>query len=411
MMNRVLIFIFAFVLNSCGQLNIQEADCDCVTEPLQVTEKEAEKCEAYPEQKVAEKDIVPYSLLQKVEWTEINPMLDQDYLSLSWTAWLRGCQALMNKESWQDVCSKATVMVSPSDDEIKEYFYNYFDLYQALQKDVSSEGLVTGYYQPVLRGSRAKTKKFKVPLYTTPNDLITVDLSEVYPDLKYMRLRGKVEGDKLIPYLTREEIAKQGYPLQGNELLWVQDPVEAFFLEIQGSGVIEFEDGERIQVGYANQNGHPYRSMGRALIQEGELSRHKVSMQSIKRWAKKNPKKLQKFLNANPSVVFFRELEPGLPGPIGALGIPITAERSVAVDRKYVPLGAPVFLSTTWPNSNKALNQLMMAQDTGGAIGGGVRIDFYWGQGEKAGRFAGSMKQQGKVWVLLPKTFKLKKGD
>ena len=255
-----------------------------------------------------------------------------------------------------------------------------------------------------------KQKNLK-SLYTTPNDLITVDLSEVYPDLKYMRLRGKVEGDKLIPYLTREEIAKQGYPLQGNELLWVQDPVEAFFLEIQGSGVIEFEDGERIQVGYANQNGHPYRSMGRALIQEGELSRHKVSMQSIKRWAKKNPKKLQKFLNANPSVVFFRELEPGLPGPIGALGISITAERSVAVDRKYVPLGAPVFLSTTWPNSNKALNQLMMAQDTGGAIGGGVRIDFYWGQGEKAGRFAGSMKQQGKVWVLLPKTFKLKKGD
>ena len=271
--------------------------------------------------------------------------------------------------------------------------------------------LVTGYYQPVLEGSRVKTKKFRIPLYAPPSDLITVDLSEVYPDLRYMRLRGRVEGDKLVPYLTREEIAKQGYPLQGNELLWVKDPVEAFFLEIQGSGVIAFEDGERIQVGYANQNGHPYRSMGRALIQEGELSRHKVSMQSIKAWAKKNPKKLQKFLNANPSVVFFRELEPGLPGPIGALGIPITAERSVAVDRKYIPLGAPIFLSTTWPNSSKPLNQLMMAQDTGGAIGGGVRVDFYWGQGDKAGQLAGRMKQDGKVWVLLPKTFKLKKGD
>ena len=134
-------------------------------------------------------------------------------------------------------------------------------------------------------------------------------------------------------------------------------------------------------------------------------------MQSIKRWAKKNQKKLQKFLNANPSVVFFRELEPGLPGPIGALGIPITAERSVAVDRKYVPLGAPsVFIDTTWPNSDKALESVDDGARYGGAIGGGVRIDFYWGQGEKAGSNAGSMKQQGKVWVLLPKTFKIKKG-
>jgi len=410
-MNRYLIILLALALNSCGQLNLEMTDCECETEPLVVAKEEAEKCEAYPEEPVVEKDIVPYSTLVQVDWTEITPMLDKDYLSLSWTAWLRGCQALINRDDWEDVCLKASSLSSPSDDEVKDYFYTNFNLYQAKQSDDSTEGLVTGYYQPVLEGSRVKTKKFRIPLYAPPSDLITVDLSEVYPDLRYMRLRGRVEGDKLVPYLTREEIAKQGYPLQGNELLWVKDPVEAFFLEIQGSGVIAFEDGERIQVGYANQNGHPYRSMGRALIQEGELSRHKVSMQSIKAWAKKNPKKLQKFLNANPSVVFFRELEPGLPGPIGALGIPITAERSVAVDRKYIPLGAPIFLSTTWPNSSKPLNQLMMAQDTGGAIGGGVRVDFYWGQGDKAGQQAGRMKQNGKVWVLLPKTFKLKKGD
>ena len=410
-MNRPLIILLALALNSCGQLNLEMTDCECETEPLVVAKEDSEKCEAYPEEPVVEKDIVPYSTLVQVDWTEITPMLDKDYLSLSWTAWLRGCQALINRDDWEDVCLKASSLSSPSDDEVKDYFYTNFNLYQAKQSDDSTEGLVTGYYQPVLEGSRVKTKKFRIPLYAPPSDLITVDLSEVYPDLRYMRLRGRVEGDKLVPYLTREEIAKQGYPLQGNELLWVKDPVEAFFLEIQGSGVIAFEDGERIQVGYANQNGHPYRSMGRALIQEGELSRHKVSMQSIKAWAKKNPKKLQKFLNANPSVVFFRELEPGLPGPIGALGIPITAERSVAVDRKYIPLGAPIFLSTTWPNSSKPLNQLMMAQDTGGAIGGGVRVDFYWGQGDKAGQLAGRMKQDGKVWVLLPKTFKLKKGD
>jgi membrane-bound lytic murein transglycosylase A len=148
--------------------------------------------------------------------------------------------------------------------------------------------------------------------------------------------------------------------------------------------------------------------MGRALINEGELSRHKVSMGSIKAWAKKNKKKLKKFLNANPSFVFFRELPKGLPGPIGAMGIPISAKRSVAVDRKFIPLGSPIFLSTTEPNSNVPLEQLMIAQDTGGAIGGGVRADFYWGQGDKAGKKAGSMKQQGTIWVLLPKEFKLK---
>jgi membrane-bound lytic murein transglycosylase A len=331
--------------------------------------------------------------------------LDKDHLTLAWPAWLRSCDALKNKNAWKNVCSKSKEIFNPTDKEITNFFYQNFHLYQAFQKDGGEEGLVTGYYQPLLQGSRKKTRKYQIPLYGPPSDLITVDLSEVYPDLKYKRLRGRVEGNKLIPYHTREEITEDKYPLQGNELFWVRDAVEAFFLEIQGSGVIAFEDGTRTQVGYADQNGHPYRSMGRELIHKGELSRHKVSMQSIKAWAKKNKKKLQRFMNANPSVVFFRELPRGLPGPIGALGVPIAAERSVAVDRKFVPLGAPLILSTTHPNSKKSLQQLMIAQDTGGAIGGGVRIDFYWGQGNVAGKKAGSMKQKGKVWVILPKGF------
>jgi len=297
-------------------------------------------------------------------------------------------------------------LISPTNKDIKTFFYQNFLLYQAFQKNGSENGLVTGYYQPLLEGSRKKTRRYQIPLYGPPSDLITVDLSDVYPDLKYKRLRGRVEGNKLIPYHTREEITENKLPLKGNELFWVKDAVEAFFLEIQGSGVIAFKDGTRTQVGYADQNGHPYRSMGRELIHKGELSRHKVSMQSIKAWAKKNKEKLQRFMNANPSVVFFRELPPGLPGPIGALGVPISAERSVAVDRKFIPLGAPIILSTTQPNSNKALKKVMVAQDTGGAIGGGVRVDFYWGQGNAAGKKAGSMKQQGKVWVILPKDFK-----
>ena len=170
---------------------------------------------------------------------------------------------------------------------------------------------------------------------------------------------------------------------------------------------MQLENGEQVQVGYANQNGHPYHSIGRLLVEQGELTLDKASMKGIKNWARNNPDKLQALLNSNPSYVFFRELPVGLSGPIGALGVPIKAERSVAVDRKFIPLGAPVFLSTTEPNSTKPLRRLMLAQDTGGAIKGGVRADFFWGAGDKAGERAGSMKQQGEVWVLLPKGFEL----
>ena len=401
-MKKQYYFLIIFILiTSCDATKYKEVDCEC--EEIKVTKEESIKCEAFPE--VKEKEISQYSLLKKSDWEDVSDILDKDHLTLAWPAWLRSCDALKNKNAWKNVCSKSKEIFNPTDKEITNFFYQNFHLYQAFQKDGGEEGLVTGYYQPLLQGSRKKTRKYQIPLYGPPSDLITVDLSEVYPDLKYKRLRGRVEGNKLIPYHTREEITEDKYPLQGNELFWVRDAVEAFFLEIQGSGVIAFEDGTRTQVGYADQNGHPYRSMGRELIHKGELSRHKVSMQSIKAWAKKNKKKLQRFMNANPSVVFFRELPRGLPGPIGALGVPIAAERSVAVDRKFVPLGAPLILSTTHPNSKKSLQQLMVAQDTGGAIGGGVRIDFYWGQGNVAGKKAGSMKQKGKVWVILPKGF------
>jgi membrane-bound lytic murein transglycosylase A len=169
--------------------------------------------------------------------------------------------------------------------------------------------------------------------------------------------------------------------------------------------MLHFDNGEKMHVGYADQNGQSYQSIGRLLIDQGELTADKASMQGIKNWAKNNPKKVQALLNANPSYVFFRELPAGLPGPIGALGSPILAERVVAVDPKFVPLGAPIFLSTNFPFTSQPLQRLMMAQDTGGAIKGGVRADFFWGAGNEAGKQAGSMKQRGKIWVLLPKDF------
>ena len=194
----------------------------------------------------------------------------------------------------------------------------------------------------------------------------------------------------------------------GSLFIYIDDIIDVFFLQIQGSGLVQLDSGEQVHVGYADQNGQTYNSIGRFLIERGELTLATASMQGIKNWALNNPTKLKDLLNSNPSYVFFRELPAGLPGPLGALGVPILAERTVAIDAKFVPLGAPVFLSTTEPNSAKPLKRLMMAQDTGGAIKGGVRADFFWGSGFDAGAKAGAMKQSGKIWVLLPKDFVFK---
>jgi membrane-bound lytic murein transglycosylase A len=218
-----------------------------------------------------------------------------------------------------------------------------------------------------------------------------------------MRLRGRIEGRKLVPYFSRGEWAGEEARREGQALLWMDDPIDLFFLQIQGSGQVELADGGRVRINYADQNGHPYRSIGKWLIDQGELKAHEASMQGIKAWARANPKRLQEMLNANPSLVFFRELAVEGSGPQGALGLPLTPRRSIAVDPRHVPLGAPVFLDTTWPNEARPLRQLMLAQDTGGAIRGVVRADFYWGSGAEAGSLAGKMRQKGRMWVLLPR--------
>jgi membrane-bound lytic murein transglycosylase A len=235
--------------------------------------------------------------------------------------------------------------------------------------------------------------------------LVTVDLNAIYPEFKFKRLRGRIVDNKLVPYFERSEIESAGAPLKGLEIAWVDNEVELFFLHIQGSGQIFLPDGTRMRVGYADQNGHAFRSLGGALIRDKLIKPEQASMQGIKDWARQNPAKLQQFMNMNPSYVFFKELPNELSGPIGTLGVPLTQERSLAVDQRVIPLGVPVYLATTAPNTKKELNRLMVAQDTGGAINGAVRADFYWGFGDGAGSQAGKMKQQGRMWVLLPKGY------
>ncbi len=297
-------------------------------------------------------------------------------------------------------CELARSVPVGDDEASRQFFEASFVPYALLSSEGPDSGLITGYYEPIIEGSRTQTEHHRHPIFGVPEDLIVVDLAATNPDVRNLRLRGRVEGRRLIPYFSRADIESRGVPAQ--VLAWTNDPVELFFLQIQGSGQVRLENGERIRVGFADQNGHPYRSLGRYLVDRGELALEQASMQGIKAWAAANPAKLQEALNSNPSYVFFREL-PATDGPIGALGVPLTAEYSLAVDRRYVPLGAPVYLATTFPLSEERLERMMAAQDTGGAIRGIIRADFYWGTGPEAGALAGRMRQQGKMWLLWPR--------
>ncbi len=348
----------------------------------------------------------PVSALQPSAWNEIPGWRDDDP-QLAWSAFLTSCSSLKTQPAWQSVCSIAETLPATARATLYQFFETRFTPYRVVNPDGTDSGLVTGYYEPLLRGSRKRTANYRYPVYAVPEDLVVIDLAELAPELKNMRLRGRLEGRRVVPYYTREQIEKGAALVAGKEIVWVDDAVELFFLQIQGSGRIKLESGEIVMVGYADQNGHPYRSIGRLLVDRGDLPLERASMQGIKAWAHKNPDKLRDVLNSNASYVFFRELPRGLSGPLGALGLPLTARRSVAIDPRFVPLGAPVFLATTWPNSTQPLNRLMLAQDTGGAIRGAVRADFFWGFGEEAAAFAGRMRQSGKMWVLLPNDYRL----
>lgn len=338
------------------------------------------------------------------QWRAL-PGWSSDNVSEAWPAFIASCMALKARPEWQKPCKIAAEVKQHDADALRRFFEEQFRPYRVLNADRSSSGIVTGYYEPLLHGSRTRTERYRFPLYGVPDDLLVVELDALFPELKGQRVRGRVDGRRVVPYFTRGEIQDGEAPVVGHELLWVEDAVELFFLHVQGSGRVRLPDGEIVRIGYADHNGRPYRSIGRALIDRGELAPSKASMQGIKTWARENPDKLSALLAENPAFVFFRELPSGLSGPIGSLNVPLTPRRSIAVDPTSVPLGAPVYLATSWPNSNNPLNRLMLAQDTGSAIKGGVRADFFWGFGDEAGKLAGRMKQVGSMWVLLPKDF------
>jgi membrane-bound lytic murein transglycosylase A len=358
---------------------------------------ECAACPAPPRAPEAKLQQVPFAAIPGWAGASLAPGLQ---------AFATGCARLAAASALRRSCEAARAL--PADDEAaaRAFIESAFDAWAIAAADGTEEGMITGYYEPVLAGSRTRTERFRVPVYGVPADLVAVDLESVYPELKGMRLRGRLEGNRLVPYRTRAEI-ENGGGFRAAAIAWVEDPVELFFLQIQGSGQIALDSGARLRIGYAEQNGHPYRSIGRWLVERREMTLDQASMQGIKAWAAANPRKLREALDSNPSYVFFRELPGGSAGeargPIGTLGVPLTAGYSLAVDARTIPLGAPLFLATTYPLSAQPLERLMAAQDTGGAIRGAVRADFYWGSGAEAGTLAGRMRQRGRLWILWPK--------
>jgi membrane-bound lytic murein transglycosylase A len=352
---------------------------------------------------------------RSVAWSAL-PGWGEDRLADAWSAFRVGCRALVAPEAatralWEPSCSAAATIDATDGTAVRAFFEGHFSPWQVVAADGGTEGTVTGYYEPLLAGSRTKTSRYAVPLFAAPEDLLTVDLVELYPELKGKRVRGRVDGRRVVPYWARADIEAGKPPLDGKAIAFVEDPVDAFFLQIQGSGRVALDDGSVMRVGYADQNGRPFKPIARVLIERGELAPEKASMQAIRAWGRQNPDKLPALLDENPSYVFFREvpapapgsLDATIDGPIGTLGVPLLAERTIAVDPRAIPLGAPVYLATTYPLSTRPLARLVLAQDTGGAIRGALRADFFWGFGDGAGREAGRMKQDGRMWILWPK--------
>jgi membrane-bound lytic murein transglycosylase A len=330
------------------------------------------------------------------------PGWGQAPLEPSLRAFLAGCPRLTGPVLSR-VCALGQSVPKGDEAAARQFFESAFSPYALVSSDGPDTGMITGYYEPVIEGSRWYNAITRYPIFGVPDDLITVDLATLNPELRGLRLRGRVEGRRLVPYPTRAEIDARGPSYPAPVIAWTADPVALFFLQIQGSGQVRLDGGERIRVGFADQNGHPYRSLGRYLVDRGEMPLEQASMQGIQAWAQANPGKLREALNANPSYVFFRELPANGDGPPGALGTPLVPGYSLAVDRRWVPLGAPVYLATTYPLSDERLERLMAAHDVGGAIRGAVRADFFWGTGTDAGTLAGRMRQPGKMWLLWPK--------
>ncbi len=314
---------------------------------------------------------------------------------------------------WREVCDEAAEANADGAQEARAFFESAFVPYRVTQG--AAPGLFTGYYEPELKGSRTRHGPYQTPLYGVPADLVTSDLGLFRDTFKGQRLAGRVVDGRLVPYPARAEIVARG--LNGPPLFYVDDPVDAFFLQIQGSGRVALDDGSIVRAAFAGQNGQPYTAIGAVLVERGEFTAEQVSLQSIRAWMAAHPGEAQDLMNANASYVFFSEQPIGDPelGANGTEGVALTPEASIAVDTGIHALGVPAWLETTAPDvdplrPDRSFDRLLVMQDTGGAIRGAIRGDVYWGYGAAAATIAGRMRAEGRLTVLLPKSVAAKLG-
>ncbi|HKI85328.1 MAG TPA: MltA domain-containing protein [Thermoanaerobaculia bacterium] len=312
---------------------------------------------------------------------------------------------LLAVKGWSQVCRQARSLPGRSPEAVRRFFETSLEPW-AVRDSEGFDGLFTGYYEPTLEGSRRHTDVFRYPLYIRPRDLVHVDLGRFRSKWRGHHISGRLRGKSLVPYFDRAAIERGALSGRSLELVWVNDPIDLFFLQVQGSGRILLPGGKMLRVGYAGENGLPYTSVGKELIAEGELLPAMVSLATLRGWFLSHPVRARLILDRNRSYVFFRQLSDK--GPIGSAGVPLTPRRSLAVDRTYLPMGLPIWLATTVPDPEPGLadhpfDRLMVAQDTGGAIRGPIRGDVFWGPGKVAEAVAGRMKNRGRIWILLPR--------
>lgn len=308
-------------------------------------------------------------------------------------------------QAWQRACQAAMRVSRITTQDARTFFETWFDPF-LVRDQAESTGLFTGYYMPLIHGSLKRDKRYKVPVHALPDDWVKIDLGAHYDGMEGRSLVGQVKDHSLHPYPDRRAITLGALKDKARVIVWADNPVDVYFAQVQGSSLVELPDGRRFIIGYAGDNGHRYTSIGKVLIDDQQISRDEVSMQSIRDWINRNPLKAEALMNQNASYVFFKLLDQE--HPLGTERVALTPRRSLAVDQRFIPLGAPVWLSTDIPDGQrnqggKRLRRLMVAQDTGGAIKGIVRGDVYWGSGEQAAYIAGHMKSQGQYWLLLPR--------
>ncbi|HVV68733.1 MAG TPA: MltA domain-containing protein [Gammaproteobacteria bacterium] len=307
--------------------------------------------------------------------------------------------------NWQTICHAALKLTSTDPENARRFFEAWFIPYQ-VKNNLNPKGLFTGYYLPAIAGSLKFDKTYNIPIYALPKDLIKVDLGLFKPELTGKKIIGRLKNQTLIPYPSRAEINNGAISQNAAVLLWTNDLVKFFVAQIQGSALVQLPNHEQKLIGYAGENGQPYTAIGRILIEKKAIPKDQMSMEAIQTWLNKNPEQINDILNQDASYVFFKFLTGS--SPLGSQKIPLTPQRSLAVDTDYIPLGAPIWLSTKIPQ-NKANAQtipfqhLLIAQDTGGAIKGIIRGDIYFGPGLDAEYQAGHMRQNGEYWILLPK--------